>query len=402
LVAVIRGSAVVALLLTSLVAAGPARGQSQRAYRDGVKAAEKGDWSSVQQLMTAAIADRAEEKKRYTPHYYLGLALFELGDCSGALQSWSTSEQQGALGKDELAKVRDGRGVCQARENEQAVAAAQRGAQAALDQAARSSTSLRSAIDSDIEDQWRAGSPSPRNRQAAAEARLESARTLVEQARASGDTAGLARGESEARQAKQQLDALHEEAKRLVAEHGERVGALRSKAAALVTSARELLRSTAELAPYAPQIERKHADLESLVAEVETKSDRGDDYLDGVISRTTFAMQQLKEAAAPPPRALSQAADSFFGGDYSGVVDQLAAFADESPRTRAHSLLLRSAARYYLWVEQGEGDADLLAAAAADAAESQRVDSGLQPPASLFSPRFLEFWNGARAPAETP
>jgi hypothetical protein len=397
-----RSSAVVALLMASLVAAGPARGQSQRAYRDGVKAAEKGDWPAVVKLMAEAIADRAEEKKRYTPHYYLGLARFELGDCAGALQSWSTSERQGALGKDELAKVRDGRGVCQARQDQQAVEAAQLGAQAALDQAARSSSKLRSAVDSRIEDAWRAGSPSRRDRQAAAEAQLESAKTLAEEARASSDTAGLARAESDAGQAKQQLDALHEEAQRLLAEHGKRVGALRSKADGLIASARELLRSTAELAPYAPQIKRKRADLESLLAEVETKSKGGDAYLDGAISRATFSLEQLQDAAAPPPRALSKAADSFFGGDYSGVVDQLTVFADEQPRARAHSLLLRSAARYYLWVEQGEGDGDLLGAAAADAAESRRTDAALQPPASLFSPRFLEFWNTARDQAETP
>jgi hypothetical protein len=387
-----------AIAASVAAAAAPAAAQGQRAYRDGVKAAEKGDWQAVRDAMTTAIADRAEEKKRYTPHYYLGLAHFELGDCEAALTSWDTSERQGALGKDELAKVRQGRGVCETRRSEQAAATAARGARSALDQAARAAETLRSSVEASIDPQWRSGSPSASARQAAAEERLAAVRRSVEQARAKGDAAGLARGEAEAREVKRELDGLHDEALRLIAERGERVGALRSKADALVASARELLRDTRELEPYPPQVKRKRADLESLLVEFD-KSDRDDAYLDGLIARTTFSMQQLKEITASPPRALAKAADSFFAGDYAGTLTQLAALPDDSPRARAHALLLRAAARYYLWVEQGESDGALLAAATADAAAGRGADAGLQPPPALFSPRFVELWNAARPPS---
>ena len=402
--AVARSAARTLVLLASIAAAeAPAQGQSQRAYRDGVKAAEKGDWQSVKELMTVAIADRAEERKRYTPHYYLGLALFELGDCDGALGSWQTSQQQGALGKEELAKVRSGLGVCAARQSEQAAAAARLGAQEALDRAGRSAAALRSAVDSGIDQEWRAGSPSGSSRQAAAEARLESAKAAVEQAGANGDAAGLARAESEARQIEQELDALQQQALRLRSEQGARAGALRTKANGLVASARELLRSTAELAPYPPQVKRKRADLESLLADFDSKrDDRGDAYLEGLISRITFSMQQLTDVTAAPPPALAKAAESFFAGDYPGVVDQLATFNDATPRGRAHALLLRSAARYYLWVDGGQSDQDLLAAAASDAAACHRENADLRPPSTLFSPHFVEFWSGTRESSESP
>ncbi len=163
------------------------------------------------------------------------------------------------------------------------------------------------------------------------------------------------------------------------------------------------MRSTAALAPYPPQVKRKRADLESLLAEFDAKrEDRGDAYLEGLISRTTFSMQQLKDVTAAPPPALEKAADSFFAGDYPGVVEQLATFDDATPRGRAHALLLRSAARYYLWVDGGETDQDLLAAAASDAAACHRENANLRPPATLFSPHFVEFWSGARESSESP
>jgi hypothetical protein len=90
--------------------------------------------------------------------------------------------------------------------------------------------------------------------------------------------------------------------------------------------------------------------------------------------------------------------DTFFAGDYARVVEMLGTVPNDG-RARAHALLLRSAARYHLWVEQGESDAALLDEAAADAAACRRVNVGLRPPATLFSPRFLEFFASAGAPS---
>jgi hypothetical protein len=38
----------------------------------------------------------------YVPHYYLGVALMNLGDCRGALDSWALAEKDGAIQKTNL------------------------------------------------------------------------------------------------------------------------------------------------------------------------------------------------------------------------------------------------------------------------------------------------------------
>ncbi len=85
----------------------------QRYYRTGLTAAETGDWAQVDKMMRRAIEGRSEEKQRrllrrggYFPHFYLGLARYYLGDCPGALASWTESEGQGAIvGRDEFAEL---------------------------------------------------------------------------------------------------------------------------------------------------------------------------------------------------------------------------------------------------------------------------------------------------------
>jgi hypothetical protein len=368
-----------------------------------VKAVESRNWAEAKRLMRSAIGERSEERKRYTPYYYLGLALFELGDCDGALGSWQESERQGALGRDELEKIRDGRAVCRSRSDDRTRVAAELAAVEAMEQAARSAAGLRSALGPGIDDLWQRGDPSPSDREKDASARLEAARVLIEKARAERDAGALGRGESEAREIAKVLDQLRAEALRLRSEQRARLGNQRAKIDDLVGAARELLRSTSDLAPYPPQVRRKRADLESLLAEVDNLADGATDaYLAGLISRLTFSVQQAEEVTARPPAALSKAADSFFAGDYAGVLDALATPTGDSARVRAHSLLLRSAAGYYLWVQGGESDQDLLAAAAADAALCQRIDAELRPPSALFSPRFVEFFATAVGSPEPP
>ena len=103
---VLAWAVVLGLLLPFPAAAAP---EYLRYYKTGLAAAETGDWAQVDKMMRQAIAGRPEEKQRlgirrsrYFPHYYLGLARYHLGDCSGALASWAESEGQGAIvGRDE-------------------------------------------------------------------------------------------------------------------------------------------------------------------------------------------------------------------------------------------------------------------------------------------------------------
>ncbi len=88
------------LLLPSPAAAAP---EPTRYYKTGLSAAEAGEWEQVDKMMRQAIEGRPEEKGRrllgrsYFPHYYLGLARYHIGDCSGALAAWAESESQAAI-----------------------------------------------------------------------------------------------------------------------------------------------------------------------------------------------------------------------------------------------------------------------------------------------------------------
>jgi hypothetical protein len=388
--------------LIAALAGWPVLAQATKAYRDGVKAIEKKDWETAKDLMRSAIAERSEERKRYLPHYYLGVALFELGDCESALGEWQESQRQAALGKEELARMESGRATCRSRREEQALAAAELGARRALEQADQAAGALRAAMGSGNDELWREGDPSLSDRRRDVEARLDSERASLEKARGEEDAAALARGEHSVAGIAKELDALRAEVERRRGEHGERLGSLRSELDDQVAAARALLRETADLAPYPAQMRRRRADLESVLRELEGSKGSADKrYLEGLSSRVSFSAQQLKEAAAPPPAALAGAADAFFAGDFAKVLASLATIADDPARVRAHSLLLRSAAGYYLWIERGESDSALLAAAAADAVSCQRADAGLAPPPTLFSPRYVQFFAASVAGPES-
>jgi hypothetical protein len=78
-------------------------------YGRGWTAYKQGNWKLVVEAMRAAIAERPVEQGRinigsnnnqpYLPHYYVGLALFRLGDCRGAIESWRKSLAQGYVRK---------------------------------------------------------------------------------------------------------------------------------------------------------------------------------------------------------------------------------------------------------------------------------------------------------------
>ena len=68
---------------------------------------------------------RSEEKAKlpvaslpasYLPHFYLGYARFERGDCAGALAAWAESERQGVAPRlPEFEVARRGRKTCEER-----------------------------------------------------------------------------------------------------------------------------------------------------------------------------------------------------------------------------------------------------------------------------------------------
>lgn len=102
-------TALIAGLLLWLLAAPalPISGAAARHFRDGIEAADGGDWRRVVTEMGRAIALEPSPGGRvkiygmrfeaYVPHYWLGMAQEELGDCSAAIESFDM-----VLGSSEL------------------------------------------------------------------------------------------------------------------------------------------------------------------------------------------------------------------------------------------------------------------------------------------------------------
>ena len=100
------------------------------------------------------------------------------------------------------------------------------------------------------------------------------------------------------------------------------------------------------------------------------------------------AAAPLARQAAPP--ALVQISKSFFGGDFKAAaqtnVESL------QGKALAHALLVRAAARYSMYVAQGESKAEQLNAVKADLSRAKSVDATVRPSAKYFSPRLLAFY----------
>lgn len=90
-----------------LVAAPLARADYKDTYRKALEAVDRKRWAEVAQLMREAIQQNPKEGEKvklyglrfetYLPHYHLGIALSQAGDCAGALKALQTSDEQGAV-----------------------------------------------------------------------------------------------------------------------------------------------------------------------------------------------------------------------------------------------------------------------------------------------------------------
>lgn len=76
------------------------------AYNRGVTAVNSRNYDVAATALSAAIAQNGTESTAvrggntiltYVPHFWLGIARFNLGDTDGALRAWRTSEEQGAV-----------------------------------------------------------------------------------------------------------------------------------------------------------------------------------------------------------------------------------------------------------------------------------------------------------------
>jgi hypothetical protein len=353
----------VGLLL--VIGAAPARADYKEAYRRGMQAIDQGKWAEAAQRMNEALAEQSREGEQvklyglrfetYLPHYYLGLALFNAGNCEAALGAWNTSESQGAVkGSNQYKTLLKNRQACQAKvvkaspsakpapgPDPAAVSQAVQAAEAEIaraDETGRAVAAL--ATSPELSKGWSADTALGGAEKAGREA-LDSARAKIDAGRKKPDLALLAEARDLAARAAQQLEAVRALAST------RRTAALNTKKTPESLPSPEI-RPTASAAPVAPSAE--------LVA----------------------------------------GAQAYFNGDYQRASDLLARLPAATGRTGAQALLLRGAARYALFLVGGEQDQALRTAAQGDVEACRRLDPGLVPHRDFFSPRFRDFFSTTR------
>lgn len=101
-----------------------ARADFKDTYRKALEAVDRKRWPEVVELMREAIAQNPREGEKvklygmrfetYLPHFHLGMALSQTGECAGALRAFEASESQGAVRSTPVyTQLVDARAACQ-------------------------------------------------------------------------------------------------------------------------------------------------------------------------------------------------------------------------------------------------------------------------------------------------
>ncbi|MFI5184357.1 MAG: hypothetical protein ACHQNV_08165 [Vicinamibacteria bacterium] len=349
------------LVLLLLLSAVGAKADYKDSYRKGIDALDRKRWHEVVRYMREAAAENPTEGERiklyglrfetYLPHFYLGAAYVNLGNCEQAVKSFETSRSQGAIrNHPKWPELLDGLKSCEGAATKApsptptpsrgpdpaALAQAAQAAEAAVaaaDDTGRSVASL--AADPLLTPVW---SREPALGRAEAEARdsLSSARAKADAGRRTSDLALLGEARDLAGRAKERFDGVRQAAER-------RRDALR----------REQVTTPAPSATPPPK---------------------------------------APEGGPTTPVDLLAGAQAYFGGHYEESIRFLDRVVGLKGRSGTQATLLRAAARHALYRAGGERDATLRRQAAEDVAASRRSDPSLAPDSLAFSPQFLEFF----------
>jgi hypothetical protein len=202
----------------------------RESYSKGIEAVDRGEWPAVANFMRQAAAAKDKEGERvkiygmrieaYLPHYYLGLALEQTGNCEGALSQWQESESQGAVkSTGQYKSLVKERGVCKqqlaskapAQQTQPADNSAVLQAQHAAETAVQKATEAAGQIshrksEADYADAWKA--ESAQTAEANANQTLTSARGYLEHGKAQNQVSDLNEATRLANRARQDLDSL--------------------------------------------------------------------------------------------------------------------------------------------------------------------------------------------------
>lgn len=388
-----------ALLVVLLVAAPlfAARDPWAEAYNRGVKAVSSKSYAEAATLLQKAIADMPNETTAartrseifvYVPHFWLGIAKFNLGDVDGALREWKISEDQGAIEKtDYYSKLRDWVSRAQAekvRNARSAAAESKNAADAAMSRAlARQMEAL--SAGGDRSESYRAANRKLQEALALFNAAGTDIKTYERATATAGEATGLfARA----------------------VEEGKKSKAARPPAVAKAPPQPTPVVTASVTPPPARPAEAPATTLTTAPAALlpaQTTTTAAQSVLtprtEPVLVATESASQPEKRIAMPPvrdvpPRAeLESAYRAFATGDLAGSERALTSILDASPSGEAY--LLRGCARYTRAMLSRSPEAGL-AAARSDFKAALKLNRGLRLDKVAFSPKLIAFFEEVR------
>ena len=398
------------LLLLALVA--PALHADYReAYKRGLDAIEGKRWEDAARQMRLAIGERPEAAagvlgtsfRRYTPHFYLGVALAEAGDCRGAVEAFDAAEKQGKLSKEEVRDLAQRRQTCRGRveKTSEAVAAAQRDVDAAAAAAFQVAGVEGAPL---MRDAWREGSPSFAARQEPAAAQLAAARALLARADQELDADKAAEAGRSAQAARRDLEALFADAAarrdQLQADAQREMQTLRKS----IDEARRRVGDVSRtLAPLPATIARQAERVEEALTRA-AAADAGTPAVElrRLQDALKVSLRELQAAVKPPPDELQRAAAAYFGGDYAGALAALSAAPFTEPRAAAHACLLRAAALHGLAVLQPGKDGSANRQTRDELHRCLASPAAVAPLATVFPPSFVALYAEVAAEPRPP
>jgi hypothetical protein len=395
----------------------------KRDYGSGKRAYNDGNYRDAVTDLEKAIADNAEAQAQvriygmrfepYLPHYYLGQAKFNLGDCQGAMQAFRESIRQGLIQEqDQFSELQVNMGVCESQVVD--VSAIAQAADEAINELVDAADSLaalgnENLLRSEWGSQWQ---PELDGAMGTADSLRERLARAVEETdpdaigsitAAAGDATSAVNGTKALAEAR--IAAIRtEQADRLAVQQEEAARELRQAVAAAKTVAQpqdgssQMLDLKQELDNQVTRAEGLSSTATALnqreIAQTISNTLRRfrQAEQDWQVQQRAIADQQRTIAERTPPPALKQVADAYFTGDYSTAASLARPDSLNQDRAKIQALLFRAAASYNLYMLSGEKETDKLRQAQADIRAIKRLNSGFSPYIAAFSPNFLQLF----------
>jgi len=402
MVAVMKARIVAPWLIGLMLGLGPssagAANEFLEFYKLGLTAVDAGDWEAAAEMMQKAIERQPEARakvkkglyfRRYIPYFYLGKARYESGDCRDALAAWSLAESQGVVARfPELEELNAGRASCEQQRTD--LEFARQEAHRVIQRATVASADSRRSLEVLASSGQAVGSLPARQEKAdralaEARSRLNAGGNVLAEIEGAAAAADQARQEFDSirREVEQQRNALSSRQEQLIAD-----------LEGLIESAKENLGASEYLKPYPRGVSRRRAAVQTVLEKAGSiDADLSTGELEALKSELETADSRLRSAVSPPPPELTSAAEAFLLGDYTAVLTILEASEFSSVRAASHAHLLNAAALFTLFYFEGGSQPELLERAREEVLYCRAADPSRLPPASVFSPRFITFFD---------